>query len=240
MKKLSGIFKRIVASIALFSLELIAIWVIFLGSVILFLFISREVFFNKQEYFDQRAFEVLHQYISPSFTEFMKTITFFASWKFILVLSLSILVYFLFIKKHHWYSLKIPVVAIGSISLNVLLKNIFDRPRPLLPHLVEASGLSYPSGHAMMSFSFYGLLIYLAWENIENRIIKWIVCISLLILIHLIGFSRVYLRVHYASDVLAGFALGVMWLIISIYALNKIEKYSAKKIKNVPDPVNAE
>jgi membrane-associated phospholipid phosphatase len=240
MKQSIAVLKRIGASIALFSIELLAIWAIFLGSVIVFLFVSKEIFYNKQESFDQRIFEKVHTWVSPEFTSFMKSVTFLASWEFILSLSFVILIYFLFIKKHHWYSLKIPVVAIGSISLNVLLKNIFGRPRPFLPHLVEASGLSYPSGHAMISFSFYGLLIYLAWVEIQNKTVRWIVCLSLLILIHLIGFSRVYLRVHYASDVLAGFALGTVWLIISIYLLKRIEKYSAEKVKNVPHIAKAE
>ncbi|MBX9853267.1 MAG: phosphatase PAP2 family protein, partial [Cytophagaceae bacterium] len=97
-------------------------------------------------------------------------------------------------------------------------------------HLTEASGLSFPSGHAMISFSFYGLLIYMAWRGIKNKILKWTVVIGLLILIHAIGFSRVYLKVHYASDVMAGFAIGTVWLILSVFMLRKIEKISAKKV----------
>jgi undecaprenyl-diphosphatase len=159
----------------------------------------------------------------------MKGITFLASAQFIIVVAALIFIYFLFIRKHHWYSLKIPVVSIGSISLNLILKSLYDRPRPLLP-LVETSGLSFPSGHAMVSFSFYGLLIYLAWVSLENRWQKWIVISFLLILIHLIGFSRIYLQVHYATDVLAGFAMGTVWLILSIFVLKKIEKFSARKI----------
>lgn len=239
-EKFSRVLKSILATLALFSLELLAIWIIFIGSFILFLLVSSEIFLSKDEAFDQKAFELLHTWINPTFTSWMKGITFLASWEFVLGLSLIVFCYFLFFKKHHWYSVKIPVVAIGSISLNVFLKNMFDRPRPILPHLAEASGLSYPSGHAMISFSFYGLLIYLCWKYIGNKIVRVLTCLALFILIHLIGFSRVYLRVHYASDVLAGFALGVVWLILSIYILRKIEIYSSKKIKNIPDLPKAE
>jgi membrane-associated phospholipid phosphatase len=240
MKQSKAILKRVGASLALFSIELVAIWVIFLGSLIVFLFVSKEIFFNKQENFDKRVFQKVHTWISPEFTSIMKSVTFLASWEFILCLSFVILIYFLFVKKHHWYSLKIPVVALGSISLNVILKNIFARPRPFLPHMVQAYGLSYPSGHAMISFSFYGLLIYLAWIEIKNKTVRWLVCLGLLLLIHLIGFSRVYLRVHYASDVMAGFALGTVWLIVSIFMLKRIEKYSSQKIKNMPHIAKAE
>jgi undecaprenyl-diphosphatase len=235
MKRLSAFFKKIIAAVAIFSIELLTVWIIFIGSIFMFFFVSREIFFSKDHNFDVNAFRLMDRLATPGLTNFMKTITFFASGQFIFVLSLIILIYFLFIKKHHWYSLKVPVVAIGSITLNVILKKLFDRPRPLLPHLVEASGLSYPSGHAMISFSFYGLLIFLAWQKIKLPWLKWLVCASLLLLIHLIGISRVYLHVHYASDVLAGFALGTVWLIISIFTLNRIESFSVNKLKKISE-----
>lgn len=235
MKTLSAFFKRIIAAIAIFSIELLTVWIIFIGSILMFFFVSKEIFFSKDHNFDVNAFQLMDNIASPGLTSFMKTVTFFASGQFIFALSLIILIYFIFIKKHHWYSLKVPVVAIGSITLNVILKKLFDRPRPLLPHLVEASGLSYPSGHAMISFSFYGLLIFLAWQKIKLPWLKWLVCGSLLLLIHLIGISRVYLHVHYASDVLAGFALGTVWLIISIFLLNRIESYSVNKLKKISE-----
>jgi undecaprenyl-diphosphatase len=81
--------------------------------------------------------------------------------------------------------------------------------------------------------TFYGLLIYIVWERVKNRYLKWSLIAGLILLIHLIGFSRIYLRVHYASDVIAGFALGLIWLVISLWALRHIERFTHKKI----DPV---
>lgn len=87
------------------------------------------------------------------------------------------------------------------------LKELFGRSRPPGEHLTYAAGFSFPSGHAMVSMAFYGFLAYLLWTNLPGRCGKW--CSSLLIvLIILIGISRVYLNVHFASDVLAGFLLG--------------------------------
>jgi undecaprenyl-diphosphatase len=111
-----------------------------------------------------------------------------------------------------------------------LLKAIFNRPRPLLPLLEPVKGLSFPSGHAMMSVSFYGLLIVLAWETIVNRTARWLVTVLLLLLILLIGFSRIYLRLHYFSDVIAGYAAGVIWLTLSIWAVRRIERFSRRKL----------
>ena len=118
-----------------------------------------------------------------------------------------------------------------------LLKFFFQRHRPLTPLLSEAKGLSFPSGHAMMSLTFYGLLAYMAWKNVENVATRIILVGGLLLLILCIGLSRIYLRVHYASDVIAGFSLGIMWLVICSYVLNKMEKYSKR---NLNPQVNAE
>lgn len=75
-------------------------------------------------------------------------------------------------------------------------------------------GYSFPSGHSMVSMAFYGFLIYLIYNNIKNKYIKWILICSLSILIILIGISRIYLGVHYTSDVLAGFLLSISYLVI--------------------------
>lgn len=115
--------------------------------------------------------------------------------------------------------------------MNILMKSLFERPRPIFPHLVEASGLSFPSGHAMISFSFYGLLIYIVWREIRNKGVKYFLVVFLLLLIHLIGFSRIYLKVHFATDVMAGFSLGIIWLILSIFILRKIEYFSSKTLE---------
>lgn len=100
------------------------------------------------------------------------------------------------------------------------LKELFARPRPFGEHLVYATGFSFPSGHAMISTAFYGFLAYLAlrlWPGRNGKIIASI----LIILIFLIGISRVYLNVHYFSDVLAGFLLGGIILLLFIKLLPK-------------------
>jgi len=107
----------------------------------------------------------------------------------------------------------------------LLLKQLFQRKRPLSPLLKAAKGLSFPSGHAIMAVTFYGLLIYILQHSVAVDWIKWIATILIVVLILLIGFSRVYLRVHYASDVAAGFVIGLLWLIISLAVLKWLEGY---------------
>jgi membrane-associated phospholipid phosphatase len=98
------------------------------------------------------------------------------------------------------------------------------------PVFEAARGFSYPSGHAMSAMTFYGLLIYIVWQKIENKVFRWTLIILLTSIVFLIGFSRVYLRVHYASDVLAGFSVGIIWLVISLWVMGKIENYTRKEV----------
>ena len=98
--------------------------------------------------------------------------------------------------------------------LNLILKNIVQRPRPNEFRIVDETGYSFPSGHSMISMAFYGFIIYLIYKNAKNKYIKWTAIIFLSILIFTIGVSRIYLGVHYTSDVIAGFLISIAYLII--------------------------
>ena len=222
--------KKFFASLALLSIELIIIWVLFLFCIIVFAVTVYRIFLLRKDDIDTSVFNFLASHVSSRSTGIMEIITFLGNHNFLIPANLVLIGYFLFVRKHKWYSIKIPVVAIGGLSMMLLLKFIFSRPRPLIPLLEPAKGFSFPSGHAMMSFSFYGLLIYMVYENVKNVYLRWIIMIFLLLLIFTIGFSRVYLRVHYASDVIAGFAAGFIWIVLSLFVTGKIEQFGKKKI----------
>src|SRR5690606_36257143 len=101
---------------------------------------------------------------------------------------------------------------------------LFNRARPEFPLLREVPGLSFPSGHALMSFSFYGLLAYFLWNEFSGRRVRYLLVTVRLLLTLLIAASRVCLRVHYLSGVMAGLCLGAMWLIISLFVMHQVEK----------------
>ena len=103
-----------------------------------------------------------------------------------------------------------------------MLKNILQRPRPTEYRIIEETGYSFPSGHSMVSMAFYGYLIYLIYKYVKNKYVKWISITLLGILICLIGISRIYLGVHYTSDVLGGFLISISYLIIYINIVNKV------------------
>jgi membrane-associated phospholipid phosphatase len=228
--RLSKNIKKFWAQLALLSAEMIIVILLFAIALVAFIFISRNIFILKEDQFDYRVFDYLKPHVSDRNNAIMLFFTFLGTHIFLIPANMIVIFIFLFIKKHRWYSLKIPVIALSSLALMFLLKNIFNRPRPDIPLLREAKGLSFPSGHAFMSVTFYGLLIYIIWKTVRTKWLKLTLCIFLLLLILIIGFTRIYLRVHYPSDVLAGFATGFLWLAISIYIMNKIEKFSRRKL----------
>lgn len=229
IRQVKRTIRKFWATLTLLSIELLVILVAFFVALFGFVFVARMIFLENRQGIDIKVFDFLAKHVSPVNTSVMQFFSFLGTHYFLIPANLLLVLYFLFIKKHRWYSVKIPVIALSSMLLMFLLKQIFGRHRPLMPLLDEARGLSFPSGHAMMSFSFYGLLIYLVWENVANRNLKWILMIGLLLLILFIGLSRVYLRVHFASDVLAGFCLGLMWLILGLWVLNLLERLSQKQ-----------
>lgn len=108
------------------------------------------------------------------------------------------------------------LITLGGVILNNLLKIIIKRPRPLIAPLVSESSYSFPSGHAMNATIFYLLIAFYIYKFFGKKKYKWILISSLICLVLLIGFSRLYLGVHYPSDVVAGILIGVLWLVIVI------------------------
>jgi undecaprenyl-diphosphatase len=156
--------------------------------------------------------------------------TFLGTHNFLIPANLLLIAYFIFVKKHKWYSIKIPAIALTSLALMFGLKHLFGRPRPDVPLIFKAEGLSFPSGHALFSITFYGLLIYIIYKTVERPWLKWLSIVLLATLCFIIGFSRVYLRVHYATDVIAGFCVGFLWLVFAVWLLNRMERYSRRKV----------
>lgn len=111
------------------------------------------------------------------------------------------------------------IALIGGSATTYLLKIIIDRPRPIDAVILEDSA-SFPSGHATIAVAFYGFFAYLLFNNIKNihtsQKYRASIILAGAVLIFLIGFSRLYLGVHYLSDVLAGYLVGLLWLLVGI------------------------
>lgn len=137
----------------------------------------------------------------------------------IFVISLTTILFFVIKDKKIGISI---ITNLGIVTiLNQIIKFIMQRPRPTEFRIIEETGYSFPSGHSMVSLAFYGYLIFLIYKYINNKHLKRTLIIILSVLICIIGVSRIYLGVHYTSDVLGGFLISFAYLIIYIELVNK-------------------
>jgi membrane-associated phospholipid phosphatase len=215
--------------VVILSKELIILLVVFTISLFAFLIIAFRVFYLDKTGADERAFAFARTLVNDSTTQIMEFITFFGSHHFLIPANLLLCAYFLLRKKSR-YSIKVSAIALSSVLIMLGLKLLFNRHRPLIPLLEPARGLSFPSGHAFMSVCFYVLLMIIIWrEERPHPVLKWVLLFLVVLLLLCIGFSRIYLRVHYFTDVVAGFCIGSTWLILSSFLIDRIRPAGLKK-----------
>ncbi len=205
------------------SLRFLVVAGIFLLSLLLFIVIANEMVLENENNLDLVAFQKLREITNPSMTKVMLFFTFFGSNYFLLPAYILLTGYFLLFKKTRRLSLDIAAVGITSTIILFSLKAIFHRHRPLDPLVKTVNGFSFPSGHSFCSFTFFGLLMYILWNHDMNPIVRWIATIFFFLFACAIAFSRVYLHVHYASDVIAGFCLCIVWLGFSFWVMRKFK-----------------
>ena len=193
-------------------------WIILFICLVGFLAIAEDVFHKEIMMKDIIGYKLVSTFLISDFaTPIAKFITNFGGAIFLIIA--TIILFILIKNKKIGFSI-ISNLVIVTI-LNQLLKNILQRPRPTEFRIVEETGFSFPSGHSMVSMAFYGYLIYLIYRYVKNKYLKWTLIVSLSILICTIGISRIYLGVHYTSDVLGGFLISISYLVIYISAVNK-------------------
>ena len=206
-------------------------WIIAFLCLIIVLMMLEDIFENEQLTLDMVVYRlVILNLRSEPVTAIMKVITNLSSAYVLIAITIGIL---LFVKNKK-VGLCVASNLVITTLLNQLLKYIIQRPRPDGYRLIAESGYSFPSGHSMVSMAFYGLIIYLIWKMVKNKKIKYISCGILGLLIPMIGFSRIYLGVHYASDVIGGFAISIVYLLLftniarTVLQLEKEKNYLMK------------
>ncbi len=193
-------------------------WIILFICLIGFLAIAEDVFNKEIMSGDIIGYKLVSTFLISNFaTPIAKFITNFGGAIFLITLTIVLLV----LIKNKKIGISIFSNLVIVTILNQLLKAILQRPRPTEYRIVEETGYSFPSGHSMVSMAFYGYLIYLIYKYVKNKYIKWISIVLLSILVCSIGISRIYLGVHYTSDVLGGFLISMSYLVIYISAVNK-------------------
>ena len=178
---------------------------------------------------DQWVLEHVLYFRTPSLTTIMIVITHLGEWITVTIASFLIVVFLLF--KRQFGSLIGYIIAVaGGGILDFILKQAIQRTRPISETtLIEVGGFSFPSGHAMLSMVFYGMISYFLIRYVRQWKYRILIAVSVGFLIFLIGFTRIYLQVHYLSDILAGYIGGLFWLTICVTGL---EIYRKRKISN--------
>lgn len=182
----------------------------------LFLLIMFLVLFDKISFIDNFVYNFIISFRCEFLDIYFINVTKFGDVGMVMFILLLFLVIF---KDRRGIFLNI--CAISSVGVNYVLKHLIRRDRPNELRLISQGGFSFPSGHSMISVCVYGYLLYLVNVSIKNKILKSILSIILILLIISIGISRIYVGVHYFSDVFAGFLLASIILILVIVYTNK-------------------
>ena len=186
---------------------------IFIVSIlsVIFILLTVLVVFDKTRSFDMMFYNFLMNFRCDMLDNYFIFITKFGDVAFILGLIFGVVVYF-----RNKESVLYALLAADCTITNKIIKHIIKRERPNILRLIKQGGYSYPSGHAMISMCMYGYAIYTINTYVKNKKLKKILNILLGVLIISIGLSRVYVGVHYISDVIAGYILAIIILILYI------------------------
>jgi len=187
--------------------------------------IAEEVLEKETYAFDKSILLDLRSLHTPLRDRLMLGLTFLGEPNLLLILSVSLGI-ILWVRKHRSEATTIAVTGAGAIALNLLLKTLFARARPQLwERTVDVRFYSFPSGHAMISMVIYGLLGYLLGSRFPKQ--RWWIYSLTVVLVAAIGFSRLYLGVHWPTDVIAGYAAGLIWLMACIFSLEIWKQFRA-------------
>lgn len=186
------------------------------GLLIFFVVLTILVVLGLTKGFDDSVYSLVRSLESGFFDKYFLTVTKLGNESVVVILVFILL----FIVKRND---KLLVVLSGIVSgvSNQLIKHIIMRDRPSVFRMIKQGGFSYPSGHSMIAVSLYGVLIYLVFKYIKNKYIKYGLSTILVLLIISIGISRIYVGVHFATDVIGGFTLAIVEVILIISFLEK-------------------
>lgn len=172
---------------------------------------------------DHTVIQLIQYHISEPLTNITLAITFFGSAKGIMLLT-SLFTGLLFLFRKFYFGLYLGIsVSLGAGGLNKILKVLFSRERPTILRVVEETGYSYPSGHAMGTTILFGGLVFIIFKMKRHAFVKLTVVMITGVIIFIMGLTRIYLGVHYPSDIIGGYIAGIAWLIFSVTTFHYLE-----------------
>jgi len=200
-------------------------WVLLIILIIIFISFSISVILDSLSNFDNNLYKLISKL---NLGVFFRYVTEFGDAFVFLI----IILFVFSLTKSKKYTVLLSFNLVGIALINFVLKNIFTRERPVGIASILEDGFSFPSGHSSVSAAVYIYLAYLIVGKISKKWIKCIIISFFSLLILSIGISRIYLGVHYASDVIAGLSLGIIYTILFIHFTKNIKFLEDKKLKN--------
>jgi undecaprenyl-diphosphatase len=181
------------------------------GALILFGWLAEEVMEGDTVQFDAAIRTAVHNHATPTLTAIMQVFSFLGSVGWVLFFGLLIICVCFYFKRRRMAGF-LAIAMVGASTLDTVLKLAFHRVRPIAYFGTSPRSYSFPSGHALGSLCFYGILAAVLSDRITSRKQKFFVWLTAALLVASIGFSRIYLGVHYPSDVIAGYLAGAVWV----------------------------
>jgi undecaprenyl-diphosphatase len=214
------------------SLSLIVALIAAIGVLVFFGWLTDEVLEGDTVAFDERVRSAVHQLASPTLTSIMRGISFLGGTRFLIVATTVIVLCFIF-RKWKREAILLAVTMIGASLLNITLKLTFKRVRPEpFFNLATPNSWSFPSGHSLASFCFFGALAAIVNARIKSRRLRVVIWIAAGVMVFLIGLSRIYLGVHHATDVIAGFTAALIWIGAVKFVEEQLVRRKKRRIKD--------
>ena len=196
--------------------------------LLVFIKISEDILKKELAVFDNSILAFLSRFLSENMTDFMTFLTYLGSGTVMIFIAAIVIIAVRKNKKYAFYGWLIGANLLGGLILNEVYTIIFYRERPNVLNLTDFTGISFLNGQAMTAFCFYGLFAYILWVNVKSRL-RYLPVFFLAALILSVGISGIYLGINYASDVLAGFSAGLVWLTVFIVISNRMYKKNREK-----------
>ncbi|SEG51036.1 phosphatase PAP2 family protein [Paenibacillus sp. UNC499MF] len=167
--------------------------------------------------FDETIISFVQGAESPGLTAAAALLSEIGSSAVVPFITIAAALYLYFVLKHRSEVILLIAAIGGSAILNTILKKIFQRERPTIKIIMEEAGFSFPSGHSMAVVALYGILVYLLWKHISSTAGRTVLIVLASAMIVAMGLARIYLGVHYPSDVLGGYLASGFWLAVCIW-----------------------
>jgi membrane-associated phospholipid phosphatase len=212
------------------SLSLLLGLTVAMASIVFFAWLADEVLEGETRHFDDVTRAAVHTLASPALTTAMRAISFLGSALFLTIATIVVVIVFVF-RKWGREAYLLAITMIGASFLNTTLKLAFARPRPVpFFNLTMPETYSFPSGHSLASCCFFAGLAAILSGRIKGRRTRIIVWIAAATMFLLIGLSRIYLGVHYTTDVIAGFAGALIWILVVRFVELQLARRRAKRM----------